>query len=210
MSLFFYIRLLRLKIAYFIVRIKNPQMIIKGHLGLKNVKIVNEGKGNKILAGKHVVLRNCRFYFKGDNNQMNFGDNIHINNVTFWLENDNSTIIIGNGTHVGEGTWLCAFKGTTLKIGSNSLLAKQIMIRTYDSHGIYSLDGMELNSPHDVLIGNHVWIGEQALILKGSVIPDDCVVGARSIITSSTRITTHSIVAGVPAKIVKDAVTWKL
>lgn len=51
----------------------------------------------------------------------------------------------------------------------------------------------------DCVIGNDVWIGTRAIILRGVVIGDGAVIGAGAIVTKS--VPNYAIVAGVPAKI---------
>jgi acetyltransferase-like isoleucine patch superfamily enzyme len=53
----------------------------------------------------------------------------------------------------------------------------------------------------DVVIGNDVWIGREALILSGVKIGNGAVVGARSVVTKDIK--PYSIVAGNPAKHIK-------
>lgn len=48
-----------------------------------------------------------------------------------------------------------------------------------------------------VSIGNHVWIGTGATILKGVTIGDSAVVGAGAVVTRD--VPTNCLVAGVPA-----------
>jgi len=55
-----------------------------------------------------------------------------------------------------------------------------------------------LHSKGDVIIGNEVWIGTDALILSGVTIGDGAVVGARSVVTKD--VAPYSIVAGNPAR----------
>jgi acetyltransferase-like isoleucine patch superfamily enzyme len=55
--------------------------------------------------------------------------------------------------------------------------------------------------PAPVKIGNNVWIGMNAVILKGVVIGDNSVVAAGSVVTKS--IPANTIVAGNPAVVVK-------
>lgn len=56
-------------------------------------------------------------------------------------------------------------------------------------------------SKGDVIIGNDVWIGTEAIILSGVHIGDGAVVGARSVVTCN--VPPYAIVAGNPARIVK-------
>jgi len=68
-----------------------------------------------------------------------------------------------------------------------------------------------VNSPFayakNVTIGNHVWVGAHASILKGSVIPNNCVIATRSVITKVFN-ESHAVIAGIPAKIVKHNIDW--
>jgi maltose O-acetyltransferase len=53
----------------------------------------------------------------------------------------------------------------------------------------------------EVRIGNNVWIGSGAVILKGVTIGDRAVVGARAVITSD--VPSDVVMAGNPARIIK-------
>lgn len=53
----------------------------------------------------------------------------------------------------------------------------------------------------DVVIGNDVWIGREAMILSGVTIGDGAVIGARSLVTKNVM--PYSIVGGNPAKPIK-------
>jgi virginiamycin A acetyltransferase len=56
-------------------------------------------------------------------------------------------------------------------------------------------------SSGDVVLGNDVWIGQEALILSGVRLGNGCVVAARSVVTRD--VPPYAIVAGAPARIVK-------
>ena len=172
-----YIKIVRYKINYILLRFSHRNTIIRGHCCVRNIAINNLGKEKYILAGKHVILEDCKFNFKGNNHKMIFADNIRISGVSFNFEKDNATIQIGEGTWIGSGSSLTAMAGTTLKIGAKSILAPLCRVRTSDSHYIFK-DGIEINKPKDICIGNHCWLGEQVIVLKGAQIPDGCIVGA--------------------------------
>ena len=56
-------------------------------------------------------------------------------------------------------------------------------------------------------IGNHVWIGENSMVLKGVTIGDGVVIAASSVVTRD--IPPHSLVAGIPAKVIRENIEWK-
>ena len=53
----------------------------------------------------------------------------------------------------------------------------------------------------DVVIGNDVWIGTEALILSGVQIGNGAVIGARAVVTRN--VPPYAIVVGVPAKVIR-------
>ena len=57
-------------------------------------------------------------------------------------------------------------------------------------------------STNSVAIGNDIWIGANAVILPGVSIGDHSVVAAGAVVTKD--VPPHSLVAGVPAKIIKQ------
>ena len=78
---------------------------------------------------------------------------------------------------------------------------------TGDSHAIYNSSGERTNVAHDVIIGEHVWIGYRATLLKGARIANGSVVGTGSVITKEFM-RENSIIVGNPAKVVKDNIIW--
>lgn len=53
----------------------------------------------------------------------------------------------------------------------------------------------------DIIIGNDVWIGANAVILNGVTIGDGAIIGANSVVTSDVE--PYSIVVGTPGKLIK-------
>ena len=53
----------------------------------------------------------------------------------------------------------------------------------------------------DIIIGNDVWIGYEAVILAGITIGDGAIIGARAVVTKD--VPPYSIVGGVPAKLIR-------
>ena len=61
---------------------------------------------------------------------------------------------------------------------------------------------MSWNNKGDIVIGNDVWIGFEAIIMAGITIDDGAVIGARALATKD--IPPYTIVGGVPAKPIKS------
>ena len=57
------------------------------------------------------------------------------------------------------------------------------------------------NNKGDIIIGNDVWIGYEAVILAGVTIGDGAIIGTRAVVTKD--VPPYSIVGGVPAKSIR-------
>lgn len=90
----------------------------------------------------------------------------------------------------------------SLTIGHDCIIAWDVYISDSNWHEI---SGIERSSP--VSIGEHVWISHGVSVLKGAVIPSGCIVGAKSLVTGAFC-EEKSLIAGVPAKVVRSAVEW--
>ena len=53
----------------------------------------------------------------------------------------------------------------------------------------------------DIIIGNDVWIGYEAVIMAGVTIGDGAIIGTRAVVTKD--VPPYTIVGGVPAKIIR-------
>ncbi|WGX75703.1 acyltransferase [Paraclostridium bifermentans] len=58
-----------------------------------------------------------------------------------------------------------------------------------------------------IKIGNDCWIGAGAVFLDGAELGDGCVVASNSVVNK--RIDNNSIIAGMPAKIIKKEVKYE-
>ena len=89
-----------------------------------------------------------------------------------------------------------------VKIGDNTLIAAQCYIIDMD-HGTAKDKPIceQQNTVDRIEIGNDVWIAANCTILKGSRIGDGAIIGAKSLVKGDVE--NNSIVAGVPAKIIK-------
>ena len=93
-----------------------------------------------------------------------------------------------------------------IRIGKGVAIARGVTIIDSDAHEIcISNEIQSMSAP--VNIGEHVWIGTGATILKGVTIGNGAIVATGSVVTRN--VPPQTIVAGVPARIIKENVEWK-
>ena len=97
--------------------------------------------------------------------------------------------------------------GANIEVGELCMFSYGVTLRNHDSHKILDAHTGEIMNPaKDIVLGRHVWIGQNATILKGCNIGDDSVIGFGSIVTKSCG--PGSVMTGIPAKIVKENIRW--
>lgn len=165
------------------------------------------GDNNKIILSPGASLSDCSVYISGSNNTIVVSENCKLNKVKFWLEDDGNEINVGRGTTTSGECEFAVIEGTKINIGEDCMFSGKIRLSTGDSHSIIS-DGKRINPSRDINVGNHVWVGTQVNMLKGSKISDNSIVGTCALVTSEFN-ECGVAVAGIPAKIVKTNVDWK-
>ena len=115
---------------------------------------------------------------------------------------------IGKKVYVSEDTdMILADDETKVSIGDLSAFAQGTQILASDMHSVIDSDGNLLNKASFVRIGKHVWLCKDCKILKNSVVNDECIVGAGSIVTHAFW-EPHTLIAGNPARVVKRNISW--
>lgn len=163
-------------------------------------------KGNsKIIISKECRIRNASIEVKGNGNQLELEEGVFFSGKIELFGNGNS-LRIGKNTRI-NGADFIIHNGTKVEIGPRCLFSTKIDVRTTDSHSIFNSNGERINLDRDILIGEHVWIGRMVSILKGSKIGNGSVIGSMSLVSGS--IPSEVIAVGVPAKAIKDKISWK-
>lgn len=119
----------------------------------------------------------------------------------FIVVNKNSTLEIGSG-YTNNGVEINCH--SLIKIGHNVAISKGVIIRDSDNH-IINGDTERVSMP--IIIGNKVWIGLGAIILKGVTIGDGAIIAAGAVVNKD--VPAKCMVGGVPAKIIKRDVEWR-
>lgn len=118
------------------------------------------------------------------------------------------TLFIGKDARIGDYVHINA--DCSIEIGDNVLMASKIFISD-TNHGNYNGDNQSSPDTNPSLrdyffkpvrIGNNVWIGENAVILPGTIVGDGCIIGANAVLNGKDY-PSYSIIAGIPAKVIK-------
>jgi carbonic anhydrase/acetyltransferase-like protein (isoleucine patch superfamily) len=102
------------------------------------------------------------------------------------------------GGYANHGVALVCFEA--ISIGRDVAIGPDVLIRDSDSHLI---TGSDRKATEPIHIGDRVWIGARAVILKGVTIGDGAIVAAGAVVTKD--VAPGTLVAGVPAKYIRDA-----
>ncbi len=186
----------------------SPHVALRGKGLISGIKCRNFGSGNTAIIDAGASLTDCNFFFKGNNNSLHIYSGCHFRGITFHFENDCNYIEIGQDTTIEPGCRLEASEGKKIILGKDCMLSININLRTTDSHSILDSEGHRTNLGADIIIGNHVWIGMQSLILKGTRIQDGCIIGARSMTTASLKTERGDLVVGSPGRTIKKKMDW--
>jgi acetyltransferase-like isoleucine patch superfamily enzyme len=174
---------------------------------MKRTKLNDNGKNNRVTIGEHCHLIDCRFLFFGSHNHVSIGDKCHLNQMTIWIEDANNSVYIGSKSTINGQTKLACIEGCSIIIGDDCMFSEDIIARTGDSHSILNATGTRTNVSKDIVIGNHVWIGQQVILGKGVCVPNNSIVGAGSVVTKQFM-QDGIIIAGNPARLVKENISW--
>lgn len=133
----------------------------------------------------------------------------------------NPNIIVGDFTYIADSefeshvTHLYPWNGDKLIIGKFCQIAAGVefvmnganhQMNAISTFPFYTLEGWEMEPPAisdlplkgDTVIGNDIWIGQNAVILPGVHIGDGAIIGANSVVGSD--VAPYTIMIGNPAK----------
>ena len=110
-------------------------------------------------------------------------------------------ISIGAKTVMGQECTISAYRHVS--IGMECVIADRVMLIDFD-HGMVEVERpirLQGIYKREVHVGNNVWIGYGACILRGVTIGDNAVVGTNAVVTKD--VPANAVVAGVPARVIR-------
>lgn len=141
----------------------------------------------KIFNGKSVHIGSKFSVFKSasirlaDRGKLSIGNTVHIGENALVSSLKKGVLTFGNGVSIGANNFIICHD--EISIGDNTILAPNVLI--YDHDHIFSAEnGVDKRNfkTYPVSIGKNCWIGANVVILRGTTIEDNCVVGAGSVL----------------------------
>ena len=135
--------------------------------------------------------------YMSDNSRLSISGRFTMHGGSSIMVHNGAVLEIGNNTYLHGGSIDCS---NHIRIGDDCAIADGVHIMDNSWHSIEDVQKM-------VIIGNKVWIASRAMIMPGVTIGDGAIVAAGAVVTKD--VPARCMVAGVPAKIVKEDVEWK-
>ena len=165
------------------------------------------GSGNVLYCEPGVVLDHCNITFHGDNSIVALGKSTHAYKIGLAVHNGN-VCFFGRNCNFIEKLTVILSERKHFFVGNDALFSRGIWVRNADPHLIYDCETKQrLNPTKSVFIGDHVWIGQGAMLLKGTEIDSGSIIGGMSVV-SGKRIPRNTAWAGNPARQVRENVFW--
>jgi acetyltransferase-like isoleucine patch superfamily enzyme len=108
---------------------------------------------------------------------------------------------IGAKTVLGQECTISSYQHVS--IGRECVIADRVMLIDFD-HGTVEVERpirLQGIYKRDVRVGNNVWIGYGACILRGVSVGDNSVIGANAVVTKD--VPANAVVGGVPARLIR-------
>ncbi len=112
--------------------------------------------------------------------------------------------VISLGESVGVNNGLLIIAARSVEIGDGCLIGKDVQILDFDAHGIAPEERRSsIGKISPVVLGRHVWIGNDVILLKGTKIGDNSIVAAGAVVPGGDY-PANVILGGNPARVLGD------
>ena len=178
----------------------------KGMLNLKYGRLALRLGLRKLRYGRRLVLDGLAFIGPGCTLQIGREGRIDLGRWS-WIGHGTKlrchegAISIGAKSVLGQECTISAYRHVS--IGRECVIADRVMLIDFD-HGVVDVDlpiRLQGIYKRDVHVGNNVWIGYGACVLRGVTVGDNAVIGTNAVVTKD--VPDNAVVAGVPARVIR-------
>jgi acetyltransferase-like isoleucine patch superfamily enzyme len=177
-----------------------------GMLNLKYARLIARLGLVKLRLGSRLRLDGLAFVGPGCTLEVKKGATLELGRWSWVghgckIRSHEGTVSIGAKTVLGQECTISSFQHVS--IGRECVIADRVMLIDFD-HGMVEVDRpirLQGIYKRDVRVGNNVWIGYGACILRGVTIGDNAVIGTSAVVTRD--VPANAVVAGVPARILR-------
>lgn len=142
-----------------------------------------------------LIIKNGQMIFKGSAN-ISFHSSIFISS---------GILEFGNNFSSNAG---CKFSCIdNIYFGDDVLIGGNCVFRDSDGHTMY-YEGVARDKQKNIRIASNCWIANECHVLKGSDIPNGCVIAYMSLCNKSYN-KPNCLIGGHPAKIIKEGINWE-
>jgi acetyltransferase-like isoleucine patch superfamily enzyme len=194
------------------------------------LEIVDGGLRNRVSISPEVLMAGTgKVVFTGDDNEVSIEPGCSLLSVSMEFHSgcrfragpncrlaalevfgaDRAHVSIGQGTNFTWHTRLLLHEPGTIRIGDGCMVASGTLFTVSDMHAIVDLEtGERTNPARDIVVENDVWVGGNVTVLKGVTIGRGSVIGLGAVVTRAVPPT--CVAAGVPARVVRTNVSWRV
>jgi acetyltransferase-like isoleucine patch superfamily enzyme len=183
-------RMLNFKYGRLLVRMLRRKLFLRSRLKLDGIAFI--GPGVVLQVGKDACIELGRWSWLGHGTKIRCHE---------------GRVSIGAKTVMGQECTISAYQH--VKIGRECVIADRVMFIDFD-HGAVEVERpirLQGIYKRDVTVGNNVWIGYGACILRGVTVGDNAIIGTNAVVTKD--VPANAVVAGLPARIIRMRPTPK-
>ncbi len=166
------------------------------------------GKNNVLFCEKGVRLSNCVINFNADNSIVYLCENKNDYKLNISVYNNN-VFYSGKNNYFNGVFNVILSEQKHFFMGNECLLSFGIWVRNADPHLVYDCESKKrINPTQSIYFGDHIWVGQSAMILKGTQVESGSIIGAMSVV-SNKKIPANCSFAGNPAKKIREGIFWR-
>lgn len=174
---------------------------------MTNSTVKIKGSNNILYCEKGVKMEGSSIFFNASNSVVYLSSSKFAYRISAFINNAN-VFYMGKNNSETSILHVILSEQKHCIIGNNGMFSREVWIRNADPHLIYNTESKSrINPTKSVFIGDHVWIGQSATILKGTQIDSGSIIGAMSVV-SGKKIPHNISGAGNPYKQLSQNIFW--